>query len=57
MEPKSDNQFLRLMTLYENNWVKKYIDWFCFYYLDCFKSEELRLLPPDPEKLSLKEGY
>ena len=37
MKPRSSNQFLPLMTVNENNWVAKYIDWFCFYYLDCLK--------------------
>lgn len=32
------------MTLNENNWVAKYIDWFCIDYLDCLKNVEKRLL-------------
>ena len=31
-KPRSSNQFLPLVTLNKNNWVAKYINWFCFYY-------------------------
>ena len=33
IKPKSNNQFLRLMTLHKNNLDAKYIDCFCFYCL------------------------
>ena len=37
---RSRTHFSPIVTLNENNWVAKYIDWFCVYYLDCLKNVE-----------------
>ena len=38
--PDQVTNFLLLVTLNENNWVTKCIDWFCVFYLDCLKNVE-----------------